>query len=244
MLLFLSAAPLLVTQTVSSQSYTTFTSLKTVTNQVTGTSYSTFVAATTTQTSKGTLTYDYTFSIAGAACYYDYVPANFKAGDRIVGKVATNSLMEFFVMDSDQYTAFSHGSCGGDYAADVKASNFLSYSLNWVVPADGDYYFVFFNYAPAGQGAGEVIGTLDLIYPGSKLVTLALYSTLSGSNVFVTTETVGSLQTTTISPLFGWITANPPYLVLGIGVAVVIVGVLVISGLRARDSKRPKRGAQ
>jgi hypothetical protein len=149
--------------------------------------------------------------------------------------------MDFYVMDTGQYTAFSHGSCGGEYAADVKASNFLSYSLDWVVPADGDYYFIFFNYAPAGQGAGEVIGTFDLKYPGSKLVTLALYSTLSASNVFVTTETVGSLHTTTISPLFGWITANPLYFVLGIGVVIVIVGVLVISGLRASKPKQPKR---
>lgn len=239
MLLVLSAVPLLVTQTVSSQSLTTITSWTTVTNQSTSTSYSTFVVATTTQTSTVTMTSIHSFSLPAADpqhCYYNYAQGTFKAGDRLVGLVTSSTAIDFYLMSTDQFSKFPKV-CGRTVSSFIDgAYSAVSHSFDLVVSADGVYYFVMDNYGAFGssQGGAEATGVLKLQYPGSQSVTLTLYSTLNGSNVFVNTQTSGSPYYSTVTQPFAWITENPVYLILGIVivVSIVIVGALVVSGLR------------
>jgi ribosomal protein L40E len=112
-----------------------------------------------------------------------------------------------------------------------------SYSLDWTVPTDGKYYFVFFNYAPSGQGAFQAIGTFSLQYPVSESATLTLSSTVGNSIVFTTAETLSSEYSSTVQP-FPWsslLMSYIGYLVVIAVLAAIVVGAILISGRRARE---------
>jgi hypothetical protein len=226
-LLALSVIPLILTSPVSSQAYVTVTSWTTETSQVTTTSYGTSAVATQTLTSTVTNTHDYSFTLDALPardCDYDDLNGTFHAGDTLIGKVATNALMDFYVMSSEQFHQFALGSCNRQYPALVAAKKiFLSYSLYWVVPSDGIYYFVFFNYASWGSGANEVIGSFSLEYPVSQSATLTLRMRMSESIVFATAETLSTVYPSTVHA--------PPDLVLPMSLFLYLVVIVVLEAI-------------
>jgi ribosomal protein L40E len=253
-LLVLSAIALLLTPTVNSQSYTTITSWTTETSQVTSTSYSTFAVGTTTQTSTATniVMNEYSFTLpalSARACYYADVSGSFHAGDKLDGKVVASSVMDFYVMSSAQFQPFSHGRCDQQYPALVTARNVISsYSLNWTVPVDGTYYFVFFNHASWGSGTNQVVGSFSLENSESQSSTLTLtgWSTASNLITFAMTMTASSVYSSTVQT-FPW--SNLPtnyieYLVVIVVLAAIALGAIFISGKRARKPTAAKAKAE
>jgi hypothetical protein len=246
MLLVLPAIALLLTPSVSSQSYTTITSWTTETSQVTSSTYSTFAVATTTLTSTVTNTYNYSFTIpalSARACHYNYIAfANLTAGDRLVGQVVTSSVMDFYVMSSAQFQGF-HGPCNKQYPALVTANNVVSsYSLDWVVPADGTYYFVFFNYASWGQGTNQVVGSFSLEFLVPVSYPYSRYTTMTHLITFAITETAGSMYSSTVqtSPWSSLPMTYIEYLVVIVVLGAIAVGAILLSGKRARKPAAAK----
>jgi ribosomal protein L40E len=193
---------------------------------------------TTTQTSTVTATESVTFTIPELSpnyCYYTYVNDTFKAGVRLLGKVTTNSVMDFYVMSSAQYQAFRRSHCGDTVPAYVSAQSVASsYSLDWTVPVDDMYYFVFYNYAPSGQGAGQVVGTFALQEPMIQVATFTLKSTSSGSNVLAITKTMSSVFSSTI------VQPSMPSMELLLGIIVILAalaGIVVVAFQRRGKSR-------
>jgi hypothetical protein len=201
-LLALSVITLFLTPPVSSQTYVTITSWTTETGQVTTTSYGTSAVATQTLTSTVANTRGYSFTLPALAardCDYGEVNGTFHAGEVLTGKVVTNAIMDFYVMSSDQFHQLALGSCNRQYPALVAARKIISsYSLYWVVPADGVYYFVFFNYASWGSGANQVVGSLSFEYSVSQTATSTLRMRLSQPTIGATVETSSSVYTSTV----------------------------------------------
>jgi hypothetical protein len=224
--------------TANSQSYTTFTSLTTTTARVGSTSYTTFAASTATMTSASTSTYIYSFTMpaeAPHACYYDDTYGTFSAGEKLVGKVTSPIPIDFFIMSTDQFNAFAHGRCEHEYASLLKAKATVSYSLDWVVPSDGDYYFVFFNNPQGGQGSSAAHGSFSLELASSETVTSTIYSESSVMIHSTTTGTLRSLYVSTVQNYLGGI--GFPISLLVIGVIVIILIIVAIAVIRKRRQR-------
>jgi hypothetical protein len=238
-LLALSVISLFLTPPVTSQAYITITSKTTETGQVTTTSYGTSAIATQTLTSTITNTHDYSFTLPALPardCDYDDVNGTFNAGDRLIGTVVTNGIMDFYVMSSDQFHQFTHGSCNRQFPALVAARKVISsYSLYWVVPADGVYYFVFFNYASWGSGTNQVIGSFSLEYPVSQSATLTLRTRTSQPTVLAITEISSSVYPSTIQMSPG------PVLPMSLFVYLVIIVILEAIAIGTMISEKEMR---
>jgi hypothetical protein len=226
-LLALSVISLFLTPSVTSQAYVTITSKTTETGQVTTTSYGTSAIATQTLTSTVTNIHDYSFTLPALPardCDHDDVNGTFNAGDRLIGKVVTNGIMDFYVMSSDQFHQFVLGSCNRQFPALVAARKVISsYSLYWVVPADGVYYFVFFNYASWGSGTNQVVGSFTLENPVSRSATLTLRMKVSQSTVIATPETLTAVYHSTLQ--------ISPDLVLPMSLFVYLVVIVVLEAI-------------
>ena len=212
---------------MSSQAYVTITSWTTETGQLTTTSYGTSDVATQTLTSTVTNSHDYSFTLPALPardCDYDDVNGTFHAGDRLSGKVVTSAIIDFYVMSSDQFHQFALGSCNRQYSALVAARKVISsYSLYWIVPADGVYYFVFFNYASWGSGTNKVVGSFSLEYPVSQSSTLTMRMRISQSTVIASAETLSAVYPSTVQ--------LSPGLVLPMSFFVYLVIIVVLEAI-------------
>jgi hypothetical protein len=219
---------LLLAPPVSSQAYVTITSWTTETGQVATTSYGTSDIATQTLTSTVTNTHHYSFNLPALPardCDFDYFNGTFHAGDRLVGRVVTNAIMDFYVMSSDQFHQLALGSCNVKYPALVAARKLVtSYSLYWVVPADGVYYFVFFNYASWGSGTNQVVGSFTVESSASQSSTLTLRVRVTQSAVIATATTLSSSYLSNV-PL------SSPGLILPMSFFVYLVIIVVLEAI-------------
>jgi hypothetical protein len=234
--LILSAVLLLFTSTVGSQSLTTITSWTTATGQVTSTSYRTFAVATTSVTSMSTDTHNYTFTIPAQLarhCYYNYVNATFKAGDRVVGKViVVSNTVDFYIMSKAQLLTFNHSPCDQEGTGYVKAIDIKSYVVDWVVPTDGEYNFIFSSYSPS-MSKPQITGFFAVQYLHSQLVASTVYSQTGVTTVSANTRTLSSVYYSTVqNPLEG-ITSPSSLMIIG-----AVVGILVVVALVAISKRR------
>jgi ribosomal protein L40E len=110
-------------------------------------------------------------------------------------------------------------------SAYVKAINVKSYVLDWVVPSDGEYYFVFFSYSSTGPKP-RITGSLGLQYTLSQLVASTLSSTASTTVVSATTKTMSSVHYSTVQTFPGGSTFSLIVLVIAV-LGALIVGVIV-----------------
>ena len=218
---------------MNSQAYVTITSQTTETGQVTTTSYGTSDIATQTITSSVTKTAHYSFNLPALPardCDYDYVNGTFHAGDTLVGRVVTNAIMDFYVMSRDQFHRIAAESCNLNYPALIAARRIVSsYSLYWVVPADGEYYFVFFNYASWGSGADKVVGSFTFESSVSQSSTLTLRTRVTQSTVLATATTLSSSYLSTVQSSSGLILPMSffVYLVIIIVLEAIAIGTLI-----------------
>jgi len=226
-LLALSVISLFLTPPVTSQAYVTTTSWTTEKSQVTTTSFGTSAVATQTVTSTVTNVHDYSFtlpSLPARDCDYDYANGTFHAGDRLIGKLVTSAVVDFYIMSSNQFHQFAVASCSRQYPALVAARGIISsYSLNWAVPGDGVYYFVFFNYASWGSGANEVVGSFHLEYSVSQSATITLRLRVTQPIVFSPAETLTATYPATVQTTQ---TSSRPILLMSFFFYLVVIVVL------------------
>jgi ribosomal protein L40E len=236
--LILSVFLLLLTSPVGSQSLTTVTSWTTATGEVTSTSYTTFAAGTTSITSVTTSIYSNSFTLPAELpriCYFSYVNVtSLKAGERLVGKVVVDYPLDFYVMSKAQFSQLPRSHCDEEHPALLKASSVKSYTLDWVVPSDGNYYLVFFSYNPSFPQP-KITGSLTLQFAESQLIVSTLYTTSSDAVVSATTKTVSSEYYSTVQEALGGSTS---YLML---LAIVVVAALIVGAfVMASRRKKPK----
>jgi hypothetical protein len=230
----------------SQQGLTTITSWTTMAGQVTSTSYRTFAVTTTSITSLSTDSHYYTFTIPAQLarhCYFIYANITFKAADRVVGKVTVDSnTIDFYVMSRGQLVAFNHSPCdqAQDATAYVKALDIKSYVLDWVVPSDGEYDFVFSSYS-ASMPKPKITGAFSVQYILSQLVASTVYSKASTTIQSATTRTISSVYYSTVQSPLDSITSPVSLLIIGVIVGIIVVVALVVVPKREKTRARAER---
>lgn len=162
-------------------------------------------------------------------CYYAFAEATFNGGERVVGRVASSLIINFYVMSKDQFDQFDGALCASEYEAYVSARGVRSYSFDWIVPAGGDYYFIFDNYA-GNAPTQSVSGTFSFQMPQ----TITSTSTVSSgySNVYESTASYYVLNT-----------VNPPQPAFSQSDAYWLFLVLIAAALISATwfTRRPKK---
>ena len=190
----------------SSQNFTTTTSWTTVTTVVTSARHSTLVATTVmTGTATRTLLTDTetSFTVEAATsggCHYRHVTYDAVAGQRLVGDLTSDKPLNFYLMSKNQFVRYGQAACGEKVDAYLFIAETKSYTLDWVVPQDGAYYFIFENYGSARNQ--DVKGTFALYEVLLQPTTLTVYSTASAEIEYTTTMSLSSVYSTQISQPF------------------------------------------
>jgi len=231
--------------TTSSQSFTTITSWTTVTDVVTSTQHSTMVVSTTVVTSTATNTLlrdtEKPFTVKAATsggCQFLPVTYNAVAGQRLFGYVTSDKGLNFYLMSKDQFIRYEEAGCGQKVDAHLFIAETTSYTLDWVVPQDGTYYFIFENYGSARNQ--DVKGTFALYNIRLQTTTLTVYSTFSTEIEYTTTRSFSSVYSTPISQPFP--IGDNQMGVIALLLLAVPLG-LVFAALRRRASKMPRASA-
>ena len=231
--------------TTSNQSFTTITSWTTVTDVVTSTQLSTMVVSTTVVTSTATNTLlrdtEKPFTVKAATsggCQFLPATYNAVAGQRLVGYVTSDKGLNFYLMSKDQFIRYEEAGCGQKVDAYLFIAETTSYALDWVVPQDGTYYFIFENYGSARNQ--DVKGTFALYDIRLQTTTLTVYSTFSTEIEYTTTRSFSSVYSTPISQPFP--IGDNQMGVIALLLLAVPLG-LVFAALRRRASKMPRASA-
>ena len=229
-LLVLSVVSLgLVPVAVVGQAFTTVTSWTTRTGVTTSTGYSTVAVATSNVTSTSTTTV-YSLEISATKerwCYWEEVNGTYVAGDRLVGQLTANNQIDFIVMSQAQHDYFMLPTVQcpqwASLHGDVEAKGIGLYALEWVVPADGTYYFMFLNFANGG-GEPTVSLTFSLQHPVRWQVAVTVYHTSTTLTTLETVETQSSVYSTQVSAPLGGSGLYAAFVaIVVLAVAVVVV---------------------
>lgn len=186
-------------------------SLVTVTTQVPSTVDYTSPATTASENSTSTIV-----SKAGTLdfrCDWKYWDVNAKAGQVISAQITSTQPIYVYIMTGQQVNAFQTAAtcqpaaAGGALLLQDAAT---SHQILWSVPADGTYYFIFYDLNPNNP-----------VYSN-----LYIYSVQSGQTVVYTTgQTVIAVETETVS------TVSTPLVVPSTSSWILVVVALVIVGL-------------
>jgi hypothetical protein len=185
-----------------------------------------------------------TFTVQGVQpryCYryrFTYVGT---AGDRLQGKWTSNYVLDFYILSESDYAKWKY--CGDPGSAYVKVEMARSYSVNFVLPQDGTVYFVFENYAAGSDTASSRAVSFSLYRIGAQSITSTLYSTWSSQIAFGITNTVISLQYSTIQPALGGASSFLVILIVAVLAVIIVAAIVMASRRRAgrRMSVEPKR---
>jgi hypothetical protein len=202
---------------------TTITSLYTRTAQVTSTQYTYYAASTTTivLTDTSEVRSSQAFTVPPATselCYWYHLQYTHARGQRILGSVSSSPSTYFFVMNAGQYAAHTSGAAGRTCAsyrprALVSAISISSYNLDFVVPEDGEYHYVFYN--PTKELA---VVTFRLWMEEAQTATSVLSGTRTLASAYTTTQTLSSVYSTK---------TGEPFSVNGIPNLAIVIGVIV-----------------
>ncbi len=214
---------------VVGQAFTTVTSWTTRTGVTTSDGYSTVAVATSSVTSTSTTTTTYSLEIPAAKerwCYWEEVNGTYVAGDRLVGQLTANNPIDFIVASQAQHDYFMLPTVQcpqwASLHGDVEAKGVRLYALNWVVPADGTYYFMFLNFAKGG-GEPAVSLTFSLQYPVRWQVAVTVYHTSTMLATLETVETQSSVYSTQVSAPLGGSSLYAAFVAIVVLAAVVVV---------------------
>lgn len=180
--------------------------------------------------------YDKTFTLAsgsGGTCYYyasTYVYNS--AGSTVVGSITSQGKVDFFIMNSaqeQQFIGISHkGACLTlrPQLSEIKAIGITSYSINYLVPDNGNHYFLFFNSYTSDAVVSLVLGwaASPTTYQPAKsynYVTNTPYSYQSTTNL-------GTVETT-----------SNPYPLLMVGIVSAVLAVVLIAVVYPMIRKKP-----
>jgi hypothetical protein len=219
-----SPAPLAVTTVTSSETYTSVT---------TSVSYGSYAAATSYATStkhvtlySGPLTITPTHATYG--CVYDNLPFTATRGDHIVGQIASNIAIDFYIMSESQFKSWmSQPRCPVSQSW-IHKQGIVTYSIDWTVPDAGQYEFLFLNFAE--QTTADVEFDVGVANSASTTVIAStVYSATSQAYALSSIVTRSSVYTQQVEePIsqYGWL--------VGVIAAIIIVIVAVLYRRRGR----------
>lgn len=240
-LLILSVIPLLLTPPVASQSFTTIVSWTTVTDQLTSTQYRTLTVATSSMTGTVTRTLlDSPFTVKEASSgRCSYQPADYTAssGERLVGKLTSENPLNFYLLSKDQFSKYQSAACGQKVDAILFVPSTTSYSLDWVAPQDGTYYFVFENYGSVQNR--DVKGTFTLYGVRVQPTSVTVYSTASTEVRYTTIRSISSIYSTQLPQPFPLMAENS-FLVINLVMLAILV--VVVFAMRRRKVRKEAGG--
>jgi len=229
----------------ASQTFTTETNVMTTTGLFTSAVYSTNTVGTTTQTIVSSNTFisttDILASNAGRVCTYD--PWNITVDPGTIEVTGTigppSSRIDFYIMNQNQFYAFSNSLCGNiPYAAEVAVYGLIStYSLDWKNPPTGWYYFIFSS-TTLGASVPKVTTPFVLVATFNQEQTSTVYNMVTNQVALTATQTVSSTQITqAVTGLnFG---VDPTIIVAIVVVVIVIIAALYV--VRSRPKVRKSR---
>jgi len=216
------------------QSYTTITSLNTLTTQATFTQESQYPITTVSETSMFSDTiYDGSFVVKGTGKLFCWIasPISFDAlkGQNLQGNITSSNpnSLTLYLLSNEQYKIWSSsnkcdpadaGTSALISAGEGYENQITSYALNWIVPADGTYWLLIENV----YGKESTISASVFKYY-TQQVASTVYSTQTSLAVLTATRTASSAYTEEI--------ANPSLPVNTL--ALVAVGIVVLVALGA-----------
>jgi hypothetical protein len=233
-LLLLMTLPAFNSASIAPAAVTTMTSFETHTSVTSSVSYSSYAATTSYVTStehrslySGPFSIDPTRSAYG--CIYDNLPFTVKRGDQIVGQIASNSAIDFYLMSEDQFQLWlNRRRCSVAQQSWIRKQGIVSYSIDWTVPQDGQYEFVFLNFS--AQTTADVEFDVGIANSSSTTVIAStVYSFTSQVYVLTSLVTMSSVYTQQVEePIsqYGWL--------IGVIAALIVVVAAVLYRRRSR----------
>lgn len=227
-----------------SQNISTITNVSTVTSSVFTNSYTTETIGATTVTTESTTTIaSDTLTLQQGAphtCYYHYYNVTIDPGTtEVLGTLGPPNIpLDFFIMNMQQYKIFKSGKCGQGYEGIVTEhiNAKSTHSLDWKNPPPGWYLFIFSN-EDTNTPSLTIPFVIWITYTETSVSTI--YTVMSSQLLLTATETVTSLQTTSVSS--GTEFLSSPILIGAVIVVIAaILGALLYSkSRRARPLKTP-----
>ncbi len=215
-----------VSEEAIAQGLVTLTTTLTRTIQVSRTQYSQYPISTMIATTTATnyMKSGGSFMVPAAtseSCYWNSFHYPHIKGQRILGSIISNPNIQFYVMNARQFDAHRNRmvrTCTGySPSALVAAIGIGSYNLDFLVPEDGDYYYVFWN--PSKEFAW---GTFSLWTEEPQVTSSLVFGTKTLVSMYTTTQTLVSVYSTKTSEPF----SIGSYVGLPIIAVVAIVGVI------------------
>ena len=162
------------------------------------------------------------FSSEYTCLYYDYFVFHAAKSQEIRGHLEAVVPVSFYVMNVDQLISFYGYFCGNYYRPSEFKAFTSSYDLDWIVPQDGVYVFLFTSHRP-------YVGHLTLYFTAYTYSTTTQTATLSytvtGTHVFQNVETIVSIQGSTGTPQ----NTSEVLILAAMVVLVLIIGVSLIA---------------
>lgn len=97
------------------------------------------------------LLYSNSFTLKGTnsgSCQYEYVNVQDKGSLTVIGSIQSNNPIDFYIVND--LSQFSSIPCSQKPTQiELSVLDIVSYSVNWLVPDNGNHYFVFFNPYPS-----------------------------------------------------------------------------------------------
>jgi hypothetical protein len=246
LLIFSALAPLAVSQSVMSQTYLTFNS----TQYSTGTTAITYYSTTSfSNTSAKPVVYVHmpyyfireksSFTLGEEkdmkqvrsnvtqelpCLYYDYFVFNANASQEIRAHFTASDAVGFYVMDINQLSVFNRTTCGYGYIPSITGTVAPSYDLDWMVPHNGQYAFLF-----ATERYDGAYITIYFTANAFSTVMQSATATYTTSSTYV----IQNFQTTIIPNPTG-VSPTPnssgsTYLTAGVTILVIVMGLVALS---------------
>lgn len=259
LLIFSALVPLAVSQSVMSQSYLTFTSTQYSTSTTAVTNYSTTSFSSTSTEPVEYVHMPYYFIREKSSftlgeekdmkqvrsnmtqelpcLYYDYFVFNANATQEIRAHFTASNAVGFYVMDMNQLSVFNRTICGYGYIPSITGTVAPSYDLDWMVPHNGQYAFLF--------ATGRYDGAYITIY-----FTANAFSTViqSATATYTTSSTYVIQNIQTIIPNPTGVSPTPnssgsTYLTAGVAIIVIVTGLVALSVIVKRHGVLQSRSS-
>lgn len=214
---------------VAVTSYQTFTT----TFATTKFNYQSITTSVTTSYSNSLYSGPFTITPTGQdyCGIYDNFPFTAQKNDVVVGTIASNITVSFYVMSEAQYQSWLTANRCGVYNANLFSGAITSYNVNYVVPSDGSYEFLFLSEAKTYTAGITFDASLNS--GASTIAAVTSYSMIE--QTLMVTSTGSSSSILLQQPLQNQIASNWLYIALAIlGAALLALFVSLRKGSKRK----------
>jgi ribosomal protein L40E len=224
---------------VNGQSYSTVTSVSTVTTVISNSQTNSYAVGTTSATSTSqNVIYNGSFSISVPQGFYcgefEYVPFQATAGEEIEGTLSSTKEVSFYILTANDYVVDGLNSGTGGRcnvpSYQLTIGNTQSKAFNFTAPTTGKYYFIVFLFSYSNGLTADV--TLNAYSANVQTFPFAIYSSTTTALVATFTQTVSSYYTQQAQAL-----AGGDNLILIIAALVVVVIAIAAAYLLSHRKK-------